>query len=436
MHLTDYLVPSVIPIGLIHVGIGGSRIEQWMPWEAWERCISLTSDNQNIGELFYGMTAPYVNFTIRQVIWYQGENDARECCDWSIPVPEGGPNDLCYHQPIQSLRNTRKITSRRKLSYDDRIWEESWEPKAPLHHRRYGGASACGNSIIHAGYGCGIIQLIRAWRRYWRDENLPVATVTLAGATFEGAGSSAGPFRWSQTGNYGIAPNPEMKNVVIVHAYDLTDPCVWGNAECVSDDCETYPFSTHCVHPYMGAIHPRVKSPLGKRIAFQSLNLFYKDKTQSTGPYNGPFLKGCTLDASSHTIRLDYDETRFGGDTLQTPKYNFEWMNSGVSVHVNGNRTYANSQNFGTPILSNITRLTNTSILVHIPQAVNVSEVTGINYAWSDTACCGNLDLKHNPCPVEQCPIKLSNSGLPAEPFFALIVNNKCKCILPQKCDG
>jgi len=62
--------------------------------------------------------------------------------------------------------------------------------------------------------------------------------------------------------------------------------------------------------------------------------------------------------------------------------------------------------------------------------------ITGIQYAWSDNPCCGNLNQKNFPCPMNMCPFQTAKSRLPAIPFWAQIVNNKCKCFAPQTCDA
>ena len=101
--------------------------------------------------------------------------------------------------------------------------------------------------------------------------------------------------RWSQTGNYGVLPNAALPNTFLAHAYDLGDPWLenpsctqwkcckeygaqyWnatscgvhfgnssasGAAECAAA-CEGILNTTY----YMGPIHPRIKKPVGERLA-------------------------------------------------------------------------------------------------------------------------------------------------------------------------
>eukprot|EP00494_Astrolonche_serrata_P031496 UN31765 len=81
----DSMLGGNIPIGLIASAIGGSTIEQWTDHATLQgACKDL--DLGAGGVLFNGMTVPFVNMTIRQVLWYQGENNAKECCDPDAPA--------------------------------------------------------------------------------------------------------------------------------------------------------------------------------------------------------------------------------------------------------------------------------------------------------------------------------------------------------------
>ena len=60
--------------------------------------------------------------------------------------------------------------------------------------------------------------------------------------------------------------------------------------------------------------------------------------------------------------------------------------------------------------------------------------ITGVRYAWSSSPCCPTIDRNNVPCPPNSCPVHGWNSTLPAAPFFADIVDGKCKCAPPQFC--
>jgi len=74
-----------VPIGLIHSSYGGTMIEAWTPREAFERTPELTPlltkpyhawvKGVQATELFGSMVAPYVPYTLRGFLWYQGESN-------------------------------------------------------------------------------------------------------------------------------------------------------------------------------------------------------------------------------------------------------------------------------------------------------------------------------------------------------------------------
>ncbi|MEI7677498.1 MAG: sialate O-acetylesterase, partial [Bacteroidales bacterium] len=72
-----------VPVGIICSSWGGSRIEAWMSKdvvsqfrEAFSQSTKPETKPQNkAAHLFNGMIAPLLNFTIKGVIWYQGESN-------------------------------------------------------------------------------------------------------------------------------------------------------------------------------------------------------------------------------------------------------------------------------------------------------------------------------------------------------------------------
>jgi len=74
-----------VPVGIIHTSWGGSSIEAWMSKETLynfpDALRQTTQDNipkhQRATNLYNGMIAPIVNFTIKGAIWYQGESNLR-----------------------------------------------------------------------------------------------------------------------------------------------------------------------------------------------------------------------------------------------------------------------------------------------------------------------------------------------------------------------
>lgn len=86
-----------VPIGLIDVTYGGSNVEAWMTTEAIGKNSKLEIPNtdEEIGEknrtptvLFHGMLAPVIGYTLKGVIWYQGESNANAPLDYEKLFPD------------------------------------------------------------------------------------------------------------------------------------------------------------------------------------------------------------------------------------------------------------------------------------------------------------------------------------------------------------
>lgn len=82
-----------VPVGIIVSAWGGTPIRSWMSRESlasleavrFERPDTVTS--RTPAALFNGMIAPFTRFTIRGILWYQGENDHRTPDDYQRLLP-------------------------------------------------------------------------------------------------------------------------------------------------------------------------------------------------------------------------------------------------------------------------------------------------------------------------------------------------------------
>jgi sialate O-acetylesterase len=348
-------VDADVPVGLIQSAIGGSQIESWMANDTRAHCRETSEAGgavpENAGRLYYGMTAPFANYSVAGWLWYQGENN-------------------CY--------------------------------------------GVMGNSADGAGYGCELPAMISAWRSVWHgaaDEPL-FGIATLAAGGSEGDGQHMAGMRWSQTANYGYWDNPVMPNTFGAQVYDLGDP--WSEAGdgnqrvidpqtglpardpvtnqtrencCHSSDAarnisgapgcpnstssdpslrKTCPDLFNCSLPepatgkygaqcapwddsdwapalrpqaplvrenspsgvpglnFMGGIHPRLKRPVGRRLAYAAVQLMKKrarraagaGDTAADGAEVGPLLSGCSLTSSKATVELRFNATLLGGEGL------------------------------------------------------------------------------------------------------------------------
>jgi sialate O-acetylesterase len=84
----------------------------------------------------------------------------------------------------------------------------------------------------------------------------------------------------------------------------------------------------------MGPIHPRIKKPLGKRLALAAHNLVYG----GAGAYTGPTISGCT--ASTSVITLYFNRTLLRGGAVAVKDYTV----SGSAMRVLVDPTYWCSQ--------------------------------------------------------------------------------------------
>jgi hypothetical protein len=226
-------------------------------------------------------------------------------------------------------------------------------------------------------------QLVEVWRKQWSvvpgttAPLAPFGIVTLASGGSEG-GDDIGGMRLSQTGNYGTLPSPEMPNTFLAHAFDMGDP--WAKSpSCMGWGCcyKSYNASTCAAKTkgkpevctaacagllntsyYMGPIHPRIKKPVGERMALAAHNLVYGGRHTriysirmhcihtvactvytlysctvyvlhpGTGAYSGPTISGCS--ASSTEITLLFNKTLLRGGSVAVKNYSV----SGSAMHV------------------------------------------------------------------------------------------------------
>jgi sialate O-acetylesterase len=423
--LTDEMLKNsgqLTPIGLVHTAYGGSTIEQWLTNASISTCAqaAVSASNQ---EWHDERVVPYLGMTLKGWIWYQGENDM---------------------------------------------------------HNYFG------NSIRHSGYGCLMKTLVSQWRHLWSsdhesgtDANAPFGFVTLAPSGAEG-GSDIGTMRWAQTANYGHAPNPSLPNVFMAQTYDLNDPMhndsCYSKTRCADNtpynsswppSCRQYCASVKTTNWYMGPIHPRDKKPVGTRLAKAAMAVAY-DKADSGYFANGPTISGCEVDSDQKSITVSFNASmmRSGGSAADKikiqPYYDgasivrgkaYTALGSKMEVLLNGSTFCMQAggksvtcRDDGTGRAFNFTTppgaVTWTTVDIRVGAwnevIVDISKVNGsifgLRYAWTGD-CCSENPPSADACPIQTCPIMGTASHLPAEPFIAKIVDNKCKCIAPQVCD-
>jgi len=382
---------SVPTLGLISTAIGGSQIEEWITDAVASQCFGYehNSNGQSLNHVCWDSNVrPFLDMTITGALYYQGENNA-----------------------------------------------------GALH----------GNSAKKAGYSCMIPRLVDLWRREWSatpgttSPTFPFGIVTLSTGDSEGA-YDIGSFRFAQTASWGALPNPDMQNTWTAQAYDLADPwyfCEGGKGDPGCDNCEYFDPRYNCSQKNIGpSIHPRLKKPVGQRLAAGALVTAYN----FPGPVTGPTLSGCTYSSSASSLTLTFDASRFSGGQLQVQNYLGLALNSGFSALVNSTD---NTGAGGTWVALNISLSGPAEVAVDLaplwgahPQAIKYAwGATGDRPNGDDVKCC--LPVQGSKlCLPAQCPIFVSQplapfAGLPGNPFLAQITpQGKCLCPTPQICDA
>ena len=173
--LIDLYNMTNINFGLIQSGVDASKIESWIINNTISNyckpntTTTIQCPGPDCGAFYNGMILPFINMTIKAIIWYQGENN----------LVEDDPN-------IENNNNNN-----------------------------------------NSGYSCMQKLMLEQWRNNWSviplttHKLVPFGVVQLAAGTSEGHQDTIAHFRWTQSNNYGILPNPQMINTFIAQSYDL-----------------------------------------------------------------------------------------------------------------------------------------------------------------------------------------------------------------------
>jgi hypothetical protein len=333
-----------------------------------------------------------------------------------------------------------------------------------------------GSPLDHSGYACSLAALVRDWRSYWSttpgttDPLAPFGLFTIHPQGCEGA-QQIGYMRHAQTANVGHAPNELLPNVLVAQAFDAGDPWANGNSWSGNAGCEEVDqngdFGPNClpfddsrwdastkyiaaltynttIRMYMGGLHPRMKSPLSKRLAQGLYNL----KFGGAGALTGPTISGCSVAAGAGTVQVvtvTYNETLLRGDTVSVSPYEADMSTWGIGdsptfmaciVRADAPPdTPCNEWVAGAAASAGPSTVTATFT------APFAARLTQFRYGWplQDLDCCPQQEYADGfaECPAAACPVKLASGLLPANPFFANITaGGRCACALPQVCDA
>jgi len=312
-----------------------------------------------------------------------------------------------------------------------------------------------------------LVNLVKTWRELWSaaagttDPLAPFGIATIANSGTEG-GRSVGAMHWAQTANYGVLPNPVMPNTFLAQTFDLNDP--FSNITCYHSGCcnppacidnTSIPACHSCfgegqycdlirqANFYMGPIHPRDKTPSGKRLAKAASVIAYN----KPGPYTGPTISGCSVSGTKITVH--FNATILGSDEVIVQDYS-KTLKSGMQVLTNSSMF---CMQLGGPGCRDdgtghsvdgkfddktwqevdIVSASATSLTVDLTQSSGVA--FAIRYGWDGDCCSQDHGKDGSQCPPASCPVMSKTTGHPANPFVAKIVNGKCECLAPQVCD-
>lgn len=292
-------------------------------------------------------------------------------------------------------------------------------------------------------------RLVELWRREWSrtpnttDPLFPFGLVSLSTSDSESA-ADIGSFRFAQVASYGTLPNPAMPNTWVAHAYDLADPwifCEDNPPTKTCPACDTVDARYNCSAPSEGPeIHPRLKVPVGQRLAVGALVSAYG----FPGPAAGPTISGCTYTAGAGASLLVNFSVPAGAAMLVVDNGGGAAF-SGFSALVGA----TDVPDSGTWVALNISQVGGASAISVDVSPLNGQAIDAIKYAWGptggrpngdDVQCC--VPTASKECLPAMCPIFAAQplapyAGLPANPFMAQITaEGKCECPAPQMCDA
>jgi hypothetical protein len=199
-------------------------------------------------------------------------------------------------------------------------------------------------------------------------------------------------------------------------------------------------------------VHPRLKKPIGQRLAAFAINSVYG----GTHAVTGPTIAGCTLAAgpagtNTSTLMVAFNTALLRDSKLVVQSYDLTKPNQSAFLALANISTTAEAW---VPLNIKL-NAAGTGITIDLAP-LNGATPLAIRYAWGgvnapdggdDVKCCikdvANPSDSSKPyiCNPAQCPIlaAVPNApfgGLPANPFLAKIVAGKCECPTPQVCSA
>ncbi len=186
-------------------------------------------------------------------------------------------------------------------------------------------------------------------------------------------------------------------------------------------------------------IHPRLKKPVGQRLAAGALALAYG----FAGPVTGPTISGCSVAGAALTI--SFNAMLLAGAPLAVAaSANSNATMSALSVLIGSDGT----PDSGHWVAVTISLQSGTTVVADLAP-LSGSAPQAIKYAWgatggkpndADVVCCpadASGECVPGMCPISVAQKAAFGGALPANPFLAQITaGGKCACPPPQVCDA
>jgi len=323
-----------------------------------------------------------------------------------------------------------------------------------------------GNQAEGYGYACALPRMIAKYRQRWSATpgttrpDVPFGIVTLAAGTSEGNTRNMAAMRWAQTCNFGVLPNAACPNTFVAQAFDISDP--WESYDCDGQHCslpdpKTGKYGPQCADPwtdlsrwdpvmlplaplirsdttpnFMGGIHPRIKPPVGSRLAQAFLNGVRGDGSKA---FTGPTISGCAVAADASAVTVKYDPALLRDEAVAVSPFNTNTSTWGARDSLTFMACFSSAG--GADCLSDKAEqlwlpcaaaagADGASVVLTVPPPPKAGGVlSALRYAWplsddGDTCCPEALMTSgHMACTPANCPIKLSKSFLPGNPFVS-----------------
>ena len=349
---------SEVPIGLIQSAVGGTQIESWISNTTRAKCTQLdaTGGSGGLSGLYHAMVAPFTNYSVAGWLWYQGENNCHD-------VMGSSATGVGYGCAMPALIDS---------------WREVWAMSSSGEDKRIfgiatlaGGGPACEGSTQNMA---GMRWSQTANYGVWPNDAMPNVFGAQLYDIGEPFGSSDGNKRVLNTTTCDECEHQSVRAALNAKGQqelrccwqgtnwtdgNCTDPAggtshgrpsqlqpctdVWN---CSLPEPETGEYGSTCLqwgeadllpslqhlakwmklntpsgipgNQFMGSIHPRIKRPVGRRLAYAAAHMLRAQRANTgkdtLGAATGPTIAGCRY--ADESLVLRFNTSLLGGEAL------------------------------------------------------------------------------------------------------------------------